>query len=74
MKASDRRRFRETKIMVAENVEQRCIIAMPQGRKILRREISAGQYQLNAWYCRATVDRLKQVFGDDIRYAEDFHK
>jgi hypothetical protein len=47
---------------------------MSQGSKIFRRQISTGQYQINAWYCRAAVDRFKQVFGDDIRYAEDFHK
>jgi hypothetical protein len=73
MKAPNRRGFLIAKIVIAENVKQRCVIAMFQGGEVLRRQVSAGQNQFNVGNGRTASDRFKQVFDDGICDTEDFH-
>jgi hypothetical protein len=74
MKASLWRRFFISEIVIAENIQQRRIIAMFQGGEIFGRQIAAGKDQVNAGNSRTAADRLKQAFDDGIGDTENFHK
>jgi hypothetical protein len=74
MRTPDWRGFSIPEIMVAENIEERCIIAISQGGKIFRGQVAAGQDQVNAGNWWTAADRFKQLFDDRIRHTEDFHK
>lgn len=73
MHAPDWRRSPVADVMIAENVEQRHIVAVAQSRQIFRRQVTAGEDQLDAAYGWTAALEFEQVFYHCIGNAEDFH-
>ena len=62
-----------TKIMVAKYIVEWCVIAVSQGREVLRRQVSTGYYQINTFNGECTIIELQKGLCDSVSNTENFH-
>jgi len=71
--AANRRSTSVAKVMVAKYIKQWNIVSEEQALEVFRREIAAGQDEVDIFEKGAASNRFEQFFSDPVRNYKNFH-